>query len=112
VVKSGRVHGIAVTGAKRSPALPDVPTVAESGFPGFEDVTWVGVFAPARTPEAILQRLNREIAQIQRDPDFQARLAAAGFDPMTGSVAEARDYLRAEMVKWSRVVRDTGAKAD
>jgi tripartite-type tricarboxylate transporter receptor subunit TctC len=112
LVKSGRVHGIAVTGAKRSPALPEVPTVAESGFPGFEDVTWVAVFAPARTPEAILQRLNREIATIQRDPDFQAKLAAAGFEPMAGGIAEAREYLRNEMVKWSRVVRDTGAKAD
>jgi tripartite-type tricarboxylate transporter receptor subunit TctC len=112
LVKSGRVHGIAVTGARRSPALPEVPTVAESGYPGFEDVTWVGVFAPARTPEDILQRLNREIAAIQRDPEFQARLAAAGFEPMAGSLAESREYLRAEIVKWSRVVRETGAKAD
>jgi tripartite-type tricarboxylate transporter receptor subunit TctC len=112
MVKSGRVHGIVVTGAKRSPALPDVPTVAESGFPGFADVTWVGVFAPARTPEAILQRINREVAAIQRDPDFQAKLAAAGFEPMAGGLAEAREYLHAEMAKWSRVVRDTGAKAD
>jgi tripartite-type tricarboxylate transporter receptor subunit TctC len=112
LVKSGRVHGLVVTGSRRSAALPDVPTVAESGFPGFEDVTWVAVFAPARTPDAILQRINREVTAIQRDPDFQAKLAAAGFEPMAGSLPEARDYLRAEMVKWARVVRETGAKAD
>jgi len=112
LVKSGRVRGLVVTGAKRSAALPDVPTVAESGFPGFEDVTWVGVFAPARTPEAIQQRINAEVAKIQRDPDFQAKLAAAGFEPLGGSLPQARDYLRSEIGKWARVVRETGAKAD
>jgi tripartite-type tricarboxylate transporter receptor subunit TctC len=112
LVKAGRVRGLVVTGSKRSAALPDVPTVAESGFPGFEDVTWVGVFAPARTPDAILQRINREVAAIQRDPEFQAKLAAAGFEPMGGSSAQARDYLRSEITKWARVVRETGAKAD
>ena len=112
LVKAGRVRALVVTGAKRSAALPDVPTVAESGFPGFEDVTWVGIFAPARTPDAILQRINREVASIQREPDFQAKLAAAGFEPLGGSVAQARDYLHSEMAKWARVVRETGAKAD
>jgi tripartite-type tricarboxylate transporter receptor subunit TctC len=112
LVKAGRVRGLVVTGAKRSAALPDVPTVAESGFPGFEDLTWVGVFAPARTPDPILQRINREVAAIQRDPEFQAKLAAAGFEPMGGSVPQARDYLRGEIAKWARVVRETGAKAD
>jgi tripartite-type tricarboxylate transporter receptor subunit TctC len=112
LVKAGRVRGLVVTGSKRSAALPDVPTVAESGFPGFEDLTWVGVFAPARTPDAILQRINREVAAIQRDPEFQAKLAAAGFEPMGGSSARARDYLRSEITKWARVVRETGAKAD
>lgn len=112
LVKSGRVRGLVVTGSRRSAALPNVPTVGESGFPGFEDVTWVGVFAPAKTPDAILQRVNREVATIQKDPDFQARLAAAGFEPMGGSVPEARDYLRNEITKWARVVRETGAKAD
>lgn len=112
LVKSGRVRGLVVTGSKRSPALPDVPTVAESGFPGFEDVTWVGVFAPSKTPDAILQRINQEVTQLRRDPDFIAKLAASGFEPMTGNVAESREYLRSELVKWSRVVKETGAKAD
>ncbi|WP_382325604.1 tripartite tricarboxylate transporter substrate-binding protein [Hydrogenophaga sp. UC242_53] len=110
LVKSGRVRGLVVTGSKRSAALPDVPTVAESGFPGFEDVTWVGVFAPARTPDAILQRVNREVARLQQDPDFLARLAATGFEPLGGSVAESRDYLHKELAKWARVVKETGAQ--
>lgn len=112
LVKSGRVRGLVVTGSKRSPALPDVPTVAESGFPGFEDVTWVGIFAPSKTPDAILQRINHEVAVLQRDPDFIAKLAATGFEPLGGSVAESRDYLKRELAKWARVVKETGAKAD
>lgn len=112
LVKSGRVRGLVVTGSKRSAALPDVPTVAESGFPGFEDVTWVGVFAPSKTPGAIVQRINSEVARIQKDPDFQLKLAAAGFEPLGGSVPEAKDYLQKELAKWARVVKETGAQAN
>jgi tripartite-type tricarboxylate transporter receptor subunit TctC len=110
LVKAGRVRGLVVTGSKRSAALPDVPTVAESGFPGFEDVTWVGVFAPAGTPDAILQRINREVARLQQDPEFLAKLAITGFEPLGGSVADSREYLRKELIKWARVVKETGAQ--
>jgi tripartite-type tricarboxylate transporter receptor subunit TctC len=110
LVKAGRVRGLVVTGSKRSAALPDVPTVAESGFPGFEDVTWVGVFTPARTPDIILQRINREVARLQQDPEFLAKLAATGFEPLGGNVAESREYLRKELAKWARVVKETGAQ--
>lgn len=110
LVKSGRVRGLVVTGSKRSAALPDVPTVAESGYPGFEDVTWVGVFAPAKTPEAIVQRINQEVARLQQDPEFLGKLAATGFEPLGGSVAESREYLRKELGKWARVVKETGAQ--
>ena len=112
LVKGGRVRGLVVTGAKRSAALPDVPTVAESGFPGFEDVTWVGVFAPAGTPKAVLERLNREVAKIQQDPAFQQSLASTGFEPLGGDLQQAQAYLRDELVKWARVVKETGAKAN
>ena len=112
LVKSGKVRGLAVTSSKRVAAIPDVPTVAESGYAGFEDYTWVGVFAPARTPEPVISRLNREIASIQKTPEFQARLAAAGFEVMGGSPREAQDFLKAELAKWALVVRETGAKAD
>lgn len=110
LVKAGRVRGVVVTGSRRSPALPEVPTVAESGFPGFEDVTWVGVFAPAKTPPAVLQRINQEVARLQQDPDFLAKLAANGFEPLGGSVEQSRAYLGTELQKWARVVRETGAQ--
>lgn len=110
LVKAGRVRGVVVTGSKRSAALPEVPTVAESGFPGFEDVTWVGVFAPAKTPPAVLQRINQEVARLQQDPDFLAKLAANGFEPMGGGVEQSRTYLGTELQKWARVVRETGAQ--
>lgn len=112
LVKAGKVRGLAVTSNKRVAAIPDVPTVAESGFAGFEDYTWVGVFAPAATPVAIVQRINREVAAIQQQPDFLARLATAGFEPMGGSTREAQDYLKTELAKWAKVVKETGAKAD
>lgn len=112
LTKAGRVRGVVVTSAKRSAALPDVPTVAESGFPGFEDVTWVGIFAPARTPEAVQQRMNREVARLLQDPDFKPKLAATGFEPMGGTMPEVRNYLGRELTKWARVVKETGAQAD
>jgi tripartite-type tricarboxylate transporter receptor subunit TctC len=112
LVKAGKVRGLAVTGSKRAAALPLVPTVAESGFPGFEDTTWVGVFAPARTPPEIIARINAEVNNILKNPEFQTRLANIGFDPMGGSSAEAAEFLKTELAKWARVVRETGAKAD
>jgi tripartite-type tricarboxylate transporter receptor subunit TctC len=110
LVKSGRVRGLVVTGSKRSSALPDVPTVAESGFPGFEDVTWVGIFAPSHTPRAVLERVNAEVAHLQKDPDFLAKLSAAGFDPLGGSVEQSKAYLQKELEKWAQVVKETGAQ--
>ncbi|MDM0089286.1 MULTISPECIES: tripartite tricarboxylate transporter substrate binding protein [unclassified Variovorax] len=110
LVKSGRVRGLVVTGSKRSSALPAVPTVAESGFPGFEDVTWVGIFAPSHTPRAVLERVNAEVARLQQDPDFLAKLSAAGFDPLGGSVEQSKAYLQKELEKWAQVVKETGAR--
>ena len=112
MVKGGKVRGLAVTSAKRVPFLPDVPTVAESGFPGFEDYTWVGVFAPTGTPVAVINRINAETEKILGQPEFQTKLANLGFEPRGGSPAEADKYLRSELTKWARVVRETGAKAD
>ncbi|HEY9222899.1 MAG TPA: tripartite tricarboxylate transporter substrate binding protein [Variovorax sp.] len=109
LVKAGRVVGLAVTSRKRVAAIPDVPTVAESGFSDFEDYTWVGVLAPSRTPAAIVQRLNAEIAAIQRSADFQAKLAQAGFEVMGGSTQDASTYFKSELVKWAKVIKETGA---
>lgn len=112
MVKGGKVRGLAVTSAKRVPALPDVPTVEESGFPGFEDYTWVGVFAPGKTPVDVTNRINSAIGKFLRTPEFSDRLAALGFEPVGGSPAEARVYLKSELTKWAKVVKATGAKAD
>ena len=112
MVKSGRVRGLAVTSAKRVASLPDVPTVAESGFPDFEESTWTGVFAPAGTPPDIVNRLNAGINRILGTADTQARLAAAGFEAVGGSPAEAAAFVKREMEKWARVVRETGTRMD
>ncbi len=112
MVKGGKVRGLAVTSNKRVTALPDVPTVAESGFPGFEDYTWVGVFAPSKTPPEVVQHLNSEINKILRSADFQAKLAGVGFEPVGGSTKDAADYLKTELAKWAKVVKETGTKVE
>ncbi|AOB29430.1 hypothetical protein AKI39_00245 [Bordetella sp. H567] len=112
LVKSGRVRALVVTSNRRSAALPDVPTVAESGFPGFEDVTWVAVFAPAGTPQPILEKFNQAVTRLQKDPAFLARLTAIGFEPQGGSLPQVRDYVHGEFAKWVRVVNTTGAKVN
>ena len=109
LVKAGKVRGLAVTSRKRVAAIPDIPTVAESGFADFEDYTWVAVLAPARTPAAVIARLNAEIAAIQRTPDFQVKLAQNAFEVMSGSPQQASVYLKGELVKWAKIIKETGA---
>jgi tripartite-type tricarboxylate transporter receptor subunit TctC len=111
-VKAGKLRALAVSSAKRIPALPDVPTLAEAGFPGVEDYTWVGVFLPAGTPGAVAQKLNSSINRALETADVRERLAANAFDPVGGSQQQAAEYVKAEIVKWAKVVRETGAKPD
>jgi tripartite-type tricarboxylate transporter receptor subunit TctC len=112
-VKAGRAVGLAVTSAKRTPALPDVPTVAESGFPGFEDYTWVGFFVPAGTPPEIVARLNEEAQRSLKSPELRDKLAGVGFDAVVGTgPREFAPYLKEELAKWAKVVKETGAKAE
>jgi len=112
LVREGRLRGIAVTSARRDPALPDVPTVAEQGYPGFEALTWFGLMAPAGTPEAATERMNAEINRALRAPDVAQRLDAAGFVPDIRSRAAFGAFLREEVAKWAGVVRASGATAD
>ena len=111
-VRAGRLRVLAVSSAKRVAALPDVPTFAEAGYPGVEDYTWIGMFYPARTPSPIVQKLNDSINRAIRSPDFRERLDASAFDPLGGSQQQFADYVKAEIVKWGKVVRATGAKPD
>jgi tripartite-type tricarboxylate transporter receptor subunit TctC len=111
-IKSGKLRALAVSSARRVPALPDVPTLTELGFPGMEDYTWIGIFAPAGTPDDIAQRLNSAVLQAVRKPEFRERLDSAGFEATAAPLADTAAYLRAELAKWAKVVKDTGAKVD
>src|SRR5262245_61590301 len=111
-VKAGRLRVLAVSSAKRIPALPDVPTFAEAGFPGVEDYTWVGMFLPAGTPAAIAHKMNEAVNRAIDSPDVRERLTANAFDPVGGSQQHTADYVKREIVKWAKVVKDTGAKPD
>jgi tripartite-type tricarboxylate transporter receptor subunit TctC len=111
-IKGGRLRAIGVTGARRSALLPDVPTVAESGVPGYEVTGWYGVFVPAATPRTIVTRLNNEIVRILKLPDVSERFAAEGADLIGNTPAEFAAYIKSEIAKWSRVVKISGARED
>lgn len=111
-VKSGAIRALAVTTSKRTPALPDVPTIAESGYPGFSISTWYGVWAPAGTPAAIVQKLSGEIAAIVRQPDVRAQFEKLGAEPVGNSPAEFSAFTKAELTKWAGIVKASGAKVD
>ena len=112
LIRSGKLKGIVVTGAKRAAALPDVPTIAESGFPGFEDRTWVGLLAPVATPAPVVARLNAEIDRLLQSAEMRDRLAAIAFEPHGGSAQSFAQLLRSEQAKFSRFVRETGVRGD
>ena len=112
LIRDGRVRPIAVTTAQRLSAFPDLPTVAETGVPGYEVSTWFALFAPAATPEPVVQRLNREFAVALADADIRDKLMAQGYTINGGSSQELGALVRAELVKWARVVKESGAKVE
>ena len=112
IVKSGKVRGLAVTSSNRNASLPEVPTLAEAGFPGFVDYTWVGLFFPAKTPSDIIKRMNQEMTVLLKNPDFLSKLNAVGFEPVGGTPQEAAEYLHLELSKWSKVIKEIGLKAE
>jgi tripartite-type tricarboxylate transporter receptor subunit TctC len=108
----GKIRVLAVTGAHRSELLPDVPTVAESGLPGYDAEAWYGLLAPARTPSAIIDKLNREVASIMTQPDFRKRMVAQGNEVIASTPAEFARFLQAEIAKWRTAVATAGASVD
>jgi len=111
-IKQGRMKALAVSSLKRSEALPDVQTVTEAGFPGFEERSWVGFFAPAKTPAAVVNRLNREINEVIALPDVAASFRARGMDLHPGSPADFARHLKTEVAMWAKVIQVTGVKAE
>jgi tripartite-type tricarboxylate transporter receptor subunit TctC len=110
--RAGTVKALATTGLKRSAVLPDVPTVAEAGVPGYEATIWLGIMAPAGTPKPIVDKLNAEIRKVVTRPEVKAQWADQGAEPMTMSPEEFDAYLRKDIQKWAEVVRVSGAKVD
>jgi len=105
-MQAGKLKPLAVTGAKRMADLPDVPTVAESGFAGFEAYSWIGIFAPAGTPEAVIKRLHQDFALSLQNPEVKAKLIAAGFEPVGSTPQELDQFVRREYDKWSKFVKE------
>jgi tripartite-type tricarboxylate transporter receptor subunit TctC len=111
-VRAGKVRAIAVTSAKRSQVLPDVPTVNEQGFSGFDDLTWIAVFAPAGVPQDLVNRINRELSRALASPEVRERLAQLGLEWRANTSGEFAAFLRDEVDKWAQAVKDSGAKAE
>jgi tripartite-type tricarboxylate transporter receptor subunit TctC len=111
-VRGGRLVGIATTGAQRTPATQDIPTIAESGFPGFEASSWFGVLAPAKTPPPVIARLNKDIIQALKDPAVVKRLEGVGFEIVTGTPEQFAAYIQSEIKKWEKVVKASGVKPE
>ena len=110
-VKAGKLRPLAVTTAKRSPALPDVPTIAEAGVPGYEATSWFGLLAPAKTPAPVVAKLNAAILKALADPDVKKKLQEQGAEPLGETPAQFAAFIDSETVKWGKIVKQSGATA-
>jgi tripartite-type tricarboxylate transporter receptor subunit TctC len=111
-VRAGKLRAIAVTTAKRSPELPDVPTIAEAGVPGYEATSWFGMFAPAATPAPIVAQLNKALVKVLNQPDTKQKIAAQGGEVVAETPAQFAAFIQAETAKWGKVVKESGASVD
>ncbi len=111
-VDSKRLKAVGISSLKRSPLVPDVPTIAESGLPGFDSWNWFGIFGPAGTPRAVVERVNTEMNRILADPAVQERFSQLGFEVTGGTTAQFAAVVRSEGQKWSKVIRDANVKAE
>ena len=112
VVRDGQLRGLAVTSLKRSPNIPDLPTVVESGFPDFEAISWFGLFAPVGTPPAVVNKVHQEAVKIVGQPDMQAKFAQLGLDTVGNTPAELANIVKSDLVKWSKVIKEAGIKGE
>lgn len=112
LIKQGKMRALAVASKTRTPVLPDVPTLAEQGLPDVEDHTWIAFLAPAKTRADVVQKLNAEVNEAIKQPDVRERLSALGFSAQGGPSAQFADYLKQEVAKWARIVRETGFTAN
>jgi tripartite-type tricarboxylate transporter receptor subunit TctC len=110
--KAGKVKALGVSGAHRSPAFPNIPTIAEAGVPGYEAPTWIGVFGPAGTPKNIVDKLNQSINQVIASAAFKERFGAIGDELAGGSAEELGEFMKQELQKWKEVIKKSGAKFD
>ena len=111
-IKSGKMRGLGIATLTRSTFAPDLPTIAEAGYPGFEAVGWIGIAAPAKTPPAIVEQLNAEMKRILNEPDVKERLAGLAFTPVGDSPQQFAAYIKSEIAKWGKAVKESGAKED
>src|SRR5205807_4156655 len=110
--RGGKLRALAVASDKRVAALPELPTIGESGYPGFEAWAWQGFVAPAGTPRAVVMKLNAEFARVMADPAIKRRLSESGFEPRTSTPEEFGAYLKSEIAKWAKVIRDSQISLD
>lgn len=110
--KAGRIRLLAVTGSKRSDIMPALPTIQEAGLSGYSFDVWYGLFAPAKTPRAIVQKINADTSAFLKSPETRKQFAKANVEPLGGSLKSFEDYMRAEMVRWAKVIRDAGIRAN
>ena len=111
-VRSGKLRAIAITTAKRSPELPDVPTIAEAGVPGYEAMSWFGLLAPAATPAPVLAKLSGALAKVLANPEVKKKIVDQGGEPVNETPAQFAAFIQSESVKWGKVVKSSGASLD
>jgi tripartite-type tricarboxylate transporter receptor subunit TctC len=111
-IKAGRVRALGVASLKRYPSLPDLPTIAEEGLPGYETTIWLALFVPAKTPAALIGKLNHDVQEAVNSAEYKERLQTLDMQPRVSSPQELANYLRSDLAKWAKVVKDAGIKPE